>query len=511
MIARASSSQYRRTTKPPHQIARELAVDYLLTATVRWERRPGGESRVRVSPELVDAVSGVTRWQQPFDAPLTDVFRVQADVASRVAEALGVALGAVERQRLAEQPTSNLEAYAHYLRGRELASGENTPETLRRAAAEYRAAVQLDSTFAAAWAALAFTHAVLFRLGGSQAADTRLAREAVERAVALAPESPDTRLAAARYAGFLAGQGDTVVMRELRAGLEVAPNRTDLLALAGSIEVGLGHEAQGLGYLEHAVRLDPLSPDPLGALALIYLRLHRLSEAEATITRARALRPSSIALAYRHAYILAAKGDLDGIRRVLHAMEQKLGSRPVVAYVALREDLITLLDSAQLRLMLRLTPADLDNGRADWALALAEGHWLLGNMAAARAYGDTATAAYAAQERSVGAHMGEEDQALQYGLHALALAYAGRAADAAAGARRAVAAPGLMYGYVHKLVARTYLLTGYPEQALNHIELLIAAPSSSIARYTPAWLRIDPAFAPLRGDARFEQLARGPS
>jgi serine/threonine-protein kinase len=512
VIARASSSQYRRTTKLPHEIARELGVDYLLTATVRWERRPGGESRVLVRPELVDAVGGVTRWQQPFDAPLTDVFRVQADVASRVAEALGVALGAVERQRLAEQPTSNLEAYAHYLRGRELDSGDRTPEALRGAAAEYRAAVQLDSTFAAAWAELALAHAVLFRLGGLQAADTRLAREAVERAVMLAPESPDSRLAAAQYAGFLSGQGDTAALRELRAGLEVAPNRADLLALAGAIEVGLGRVEQGLSDLEHAARLDPRSPGGLDALAWAYLRLQRLPEAEATITRARALRPASIALGYRHAYILAAKGDLDGLRHVLHAMEQTLGSRPVVAYVALREDLITVLDSAQLKLMLTLTPADLDNGRADWALALAEGHWLLGNITAARAYGDTAAATYAAQERSVGVHLSQDDRAMYYSLRALALAYAGRAADAAAGARRAIAAsPGPGYGYVHKLAARTYLLTGYPEQALNHLELLIAAPSSSITRYTPAWLKIDPAFAPLRGDARFEQLARDPS
>jgi TolB-like protein/tRNA A-37 threonylcarbamoyl transferase component Bud32 len=512
VIARGSSSQYQRTTKPPHQIARELGVDYLLTATLRWERRAGDESRVRLSPELVDAASGVRRWQQNFDAPLTDIFRVEAEVANSVAEALGVALRSGERRRLTEQPTSNLEAYAHYLRGREMSSGEFATEALRGAAAEYSAAVHLDSTFAAAWAELSVAHAVLFRMGGVQAADTRVAREAVERAIMLSPESPDTRLAAAQYAGVLAGQGDTAALRELRAGLEVAPNRADLLARAGNIEVGLGRTEQGLRDLEHAARLDPRSPSGLAALAWVYLRLQRVPEAEAMITRARAVRPGTISLGYRHAYILAAKGDLDSLRRVLHTMEQMLGSRPVLAYVALREDLITVLDSAQLRLTLTLTPADLDNGRGDWALALAEGHWLLGNRSAAQAYGDTAAAAYATLERSVGAHMSQDDLALQYSLRALALAYAGRAADAAAGVRRAIAAsPGPMYGNVHRQAARTYLLTGYPEQALDHLELLITAPTSSLLRYTPAWLRIDPAFASLRGDARFEQLARGPS
>jgi TolB-like protein/tRNA A-37 threonylcarbamoyl transferase component Bud32 len=502
VIARASSSQYRRSAKPQRQIARELGVRYLLTGTVRWEKRPGTENRVRVSPELVDAASGTTRWQQPFDAPLTDVFRVQADIAERVAQALGVALGAGERQRLAEQPTTNLDAYAHYLKGRELTSGENTPGALRGAAAEYRSAVQLDPAFAKAWAALCAAHADLFRLGGLQVADTRIAREALERATALAPESPDTRLANARYADFVTGN-PTAALRELRAGLQVAPRRADLLARAGPLELNLGQVAQGLSDLEQAVRLDPLSPEALAGLAGAYLQLHRLPESEAAITRARALRPSSVALGYQHGFILAAKGDLAGVRRVLQAMEQVLGSRPVVAYVALRENLITLLDSAQLRQLLTLTPADLDYGRADWALALAEGHRLLGNMPKARAYGDTAAVAYAALQRSVGAHLSPDDQAMQYGLRALALAYAGQAVEAAAGVRDAIAASD--FWYVRHLAARTYLLSGEIEQAIGQLELLIH-PKRGPSYYTGAWLKIDPAFARLRGNSRFEQL-----
>src|SRR4051794_21812745 len=96
VIARASSNEYRHTTKAPQQIARELGADYLLTATVRWERHADGTSRVRVSPELVRVEPGAaptTKWQQPFDAALTDVFQVQADIASQVASALNVALG----------------------------------------------------------------------------------------------------------------------------------------------------------------------------------------------------------------------------------------------------------------------------------------------------------------------------------------------------------------------------------------------------------------------------------
>ncbi|HLN59346.1 MAG TPA: serine/threonine-protein kinase, partial [Thermoanaerobaculia bacterium] len=91
VIARASSTPYKKTSKTPKQIAGELNTSYLLTATVRWEKTGGG-SRVHVTPELVDATrpdAPTSKWQQPFDAALTDVFQVQSDIASRVAEALG--------------------------------------------------------------------------------------------------------------------------------------------------------------------------------------------------------------------------------------------------------------------------------------------------------------------------------------------------------------------------------------------------------------------------------------
>src|SRR6185369_17989020 len=108
--ARASSTPYRKTAKTPRQIAGELNTPYLLTATVRWEKA-GGASRVHVIPELVDVTrpdAPTSRWQQPFDAALTDVFQVQSDIATKVAQALGGALGATEQKGLADKPTQNL-------------------------------------------------------------------------------------------------------------------------------------------------------------------------------------------------------------------------------------------------------------------------------------------------------------------------------------------------------------------------------------------------------------------
>ena len=100
------------TPETPQEIGRELGVHYLLVGHVRWDRHSGssGQPRVRVDPDLVQ-VDGVrvptSRWQQSIDAPLVDVFKVQADIATAVAEQLRITLGAGDRATLAQRPTLN--------------------------------------------------------------------------------------------------------------------------------------------------------------------------------------------------------------------------------------------------------------------------------------------------------------------------------------------------------------------------------------------------------------------
>ena len=159
VTARTSSARYAGSDKGPEEIGRELGVEYLLSGTVRWDHE-GGESRVRVSPELVQASSGATRWQQSFDAPMTDVFRVQADVAERVARELGVALAAGDRRHLETRPTGDVDAYDLYLRGRH-AWHQRTAAGLDQARRLLEQAIAADPSFAPAHAALADVFTVL--------------------------------------------------------------------------------------------------------------------------------------------------------------------------------------------------------------------------------------------------------------------------------------------------------------------------------------------------------------
>ena len=167
VIAGGSSSEYKKSAKPLAQIARELGVGYLVVAKIRWARSASGASRVQVSPELVQIPAGgapTTRWQEPFDASLTDVFQVQADIAGRVVQSLGVVLADSTRQQLAERPTADLAAYDLYLRAEaaSLGSGRTFPAALRQGIALYEKAVARDPGFALAWARLSSAYTLLY-------------------------------------------------------------------------------------------------------------------------------------------------------------------------------------------------------------------------------------------------------------------------------------------------------------------------------------------------------------
>ncbi len=512
VIARTSSNEYRHTRKTAQQIARELGASYLLTATVQWEKVPEQVSRVRVTPELVEVGAGHaprTRWGQQFDASMTDVFQVQTDIATQVVRALDVALSDSNRRQLAIRPTHNLDAYDSFLRGREKGpySGHITPTAMRAAEAEFQRAVRLDSTFAAAWAGLAMTHIALYRLGGIQMADAEAARAEVERAVALAPDLPEVRAATGLYQQVVLGNVRRA-LEEYDAGLRMSPSSSDLLGLAADADFTLGHQSAAIERVETAVRLDPRSTRLAITLARTYLETRRYSDAQRALDRARELLPASILTPYTQALLFVSTGDLRKAREALRLAYTESDSTTVVAYVAIREELIWLLQDAEQRLLLRLTPAALDSGRADWALALAQTYWFRGNRDRARAYGDTAAVAFAALIRE-GTNVADRAQAVA--LLGLALAHSGRMHEAKLRGREALAiaqgttAPPWQQSYIQLQVARIKLLAGEPEGAIDHLEL--ALKNSGLI--SPGWLKVDTRFASLRGSPRFERLVNG--
>jgi hypothetical protein len=218
VIARGSSTPYRKTRKTPSQIAQELGVGYILTATVRREKS-GGSGRVHVTPEFVEvkkAGAPTAKWQHGFDAALTDVFAVQSVIASRVAEALGVALGAGEEKRLSEKPTQNLAASNAYLKGEEIwnGMGDDAP-SIRKALALYDQAVALDPAFLQAWARVSWASSILYANSTPTPELAERARSAAEKAIALAPNRPEGYLAFGHY--------ERLVSKDFNRALEQYP------------------------------------------------------------------------------------------------------------------------------------------------------------------------------------------------------------------------------------------------------------------------------------------------
>jgi serine/threonine-protein kinase len=504
VTASNSSSQYKRPTKSPQQIARELGVDYLLVGKVRWEKRPDGTSRVQVSPELIQASTAAAKWQQPFDATITDVFQVQAEIAGRVAQALDLALGASERQTLAQKPTGDLAAYDAYLRGEKISGGMSSgdPATLRRAVAYYEQAVSADSGFALAWAQLSRAHSNIYGNGVPAPEEAAEARRAADRALELAPSRPEGRLALAEYYRQVERNNERM-LEQATLGQRTTPGNADFIVMAALAEQNLGRWSQALEHLRQARRLDPRSPQTARRLGTCLFFLRRYPEALEAYDYALSLAPTNITVLEFKAMVPLAQGDLAGARAVLRSAPE-IEPAALVAYVATYYDLFWVLDEEQRALLQRLGPGPFDDDRGAWGLALAGAYGLRGDRARARAYADSARLAIEANLRDT-----PREPSLHAGL-GTALAYLGRKSEAIREGEQAVALTpiatnGFSGPYFQHQLARSYILLGEPEKALDQLEPLLKVPYY----LSPAWLRIDPTFDPLRKHPRFQKLVEG--
>ena len=502
VIARASSNQYRASTKTPQQIGAELGVQYLLTATVRWEKNgAGGVSRVQVRPELVAVRNAESKWQEPFDAALTDVFQVQADIAGRVANKLDVALGDSAKRGLAAAPTTNLAAYDAYLKAQAATAGgtQSNTASLIRAVELLERAVALDSTFASAWTALAGARSLLYQVGASTPEAAAQAKAATERASALAPGRTDEVLARAAYYRYVAGDYPRAVTL-YEAGLRVAPNDAPLLTAAASAEKELGRWELGLDFLRRARAVDPRSPATAAVLASTLLGLRRIPEARVIADSALSLAPSSLNVIETRAKVSLADGDLAGARAVLRSAPASVDRTALFAEISYHALSWTLDDAAQ-RVLLSATPSAFGEDRSMWGIALASTYALRGNRLAARSYADSSRLALIPQMPAA------PNDAGNHIVMGLALAYGGHGAEAMAEGERAthllpVNGNATRGYYFEELLAQIYTMAGEREKALNSLERLLRLPGY----VTPAWLRINPNYAPLRGNPRFERM-----
>jgi serine/threonine-protein kinase len=323
VVSRTSAKRFTdRATSIP-EIGEALNADYILEGTVRTDHSEGGAGMARVTTQLIRVADDVHVWQHRFDASLVpgDIFRVQADIASRVAAALNLTLGEPERRRIARVATRDSSAYRLYQLGRFHWEKRDAPSLLR--ARDYFAeAVARDSDFAEAHAGFADAtnaYVLLFEAGPDRTVAAS-AISAARQAIAL-----DSTLAAAHAAlGFALmffdwnwAEADSALARAIALDPEYGPARywyTQLLWLRG-------RPSDALEQARQAIAVDPLSAVAHLAYARSFRLLGRTEEWVAALMRATELQPNLwvpyVDLAEYHAEKGEPERSADAVRQFL--------------------------------------------------------------------------------------------------------------------------------------------------------------------------------------------------
>ena len=304
VISRTSVRRF--ASSPPasmRAVREQLGADVVVEGSVQVH-----EGRCRITVQLIDARRDEHLWAETYDRALTDVFEVQSDVALRIARALQAELSPREHARLRRPAATTPRAWQLYLKGRELWSRRNARDT-ERAAALFERTLEIDDGFAPAWAGLADVRMARALFGSASLAEARRgAHEAIERALAIDPESGEARATLGLILTFFdrdrAGAG-----REYRRAVELSPGYASAHCWYGNWLCLYERRDDGLAELATAVDLDPLSPVVSDSLALALLHVGRQANAESQFRQTLELDPGFWRARFGLAVSLGMRGD----------------------------------------------------------------------------------------------------------------------------------------------------------------------------------------------------------
>ncbi len=294
--ARTSAFYFKGKEVPVPEIAKQLGVAYVVEGSVR----KSGD-KVRITAQLIKAADGFHVWSDTFTRDLKDIFAVQDEIAGLIAKNLELKMGIT-----AARPTVDLEAYQEYLAGRALFAKAGNGD-LREAIGHFEKAVSIDPKFTAAWVQLASTHTQLGRWGGAPTLQSwSAARTAIDRALALEPDSPDALLAL----GWILRTSDwnwRGAEQAYRRALQLRPDHPDTLSAAAVLLFNLGRKEEALRLGRQAVQLDPLNAATQLDLSLIFYFSEQWTEQEKLTRRAIQLAPAGVSYHGLLAYSLAGQ------------------------------------------------------------------------------------------------------------------------------------------------------------------------------------------------------------
>jgi TolB-like protein/Tfp pilus assembly protein PilF len=321
VISRTSTAKYQSKPDNLKTVANELGVTTLLEGAVQ---KSGDQ--VRINVQLIDARTDSHLWAKTYDRDFKDVFAVQSEVAQEITDRLRATLSHSESHALSSVPTQDPQAYDLFLRGEyQLRAAEAVPrtETYAQAEAFYRQAVARDPKFAQAYAALAYcslsSHWFRSRRTPAQLAEIN---SLIDRALELAPDSPEAHLSRAMFYYWGHRQYEPA-LAELQQTLNLQPNNAKARQYRAWIFRRQAKWEQSLSEAELAQELDPRDANIPANIALGYVSLREWNEAELYASRALAIEPDNFtAIAAQVSARLNGSGDVEGARQAIDSAHE---------------------------------------------------------------------------------------------------------------------------------------------------------------------------------------------
>jgi TolB-like protein/Flp pilus assembly protein TadD len=307
VISRSSTQKYKSSPDNLREVGNQLGVAHLLEGSVQKIA-----NAVHINVQLIRAATDEHVWAESYNRKLDDVFGVEGEVASAIADQLNAKLSGTEQKAVTEKPTQNTAAYDAYLRGLAIEHTQYGYEAYQQAARDYMEAVQLDPNFAFAWARLAVLRSFLFFNAVDQNTNTAGAvKEAADRAVALAPEAGESWIAQGAYRYRVLRDFEGAVNAYKQAQIRL-PNNSYLLQNLAFVQRRLGRWQEAEATFKKALELDPRDFQLLGSLGgEFYAYLRRFDDARAAIDRALEISPDSGSVRASKAVSFQNEGRLD--------------------------------------------------------------------------------------------------------------------------------------------------------------------------------------------------------
>jgi TolB-like protein/Flp pilus assembly protein TadD/tRNA A-37 threonylcarbamoyl transferase component Bud32 len=499
VISRTSVMQYKEGVRNLREIAEALGVSSIVEGSVQR-----AENRVRVEARLIDARNDRQIWGDRYDRDVTDVFGIQTAVAEEIARTLQARISPSQKAQIERKPTQKAEAYDLYLRALEYANRPGPqPDNLEIAERLYRQAIQADPSFALARARLAYVRlATYWGVAGALDSVVEEAKQEAELSLRLQPDLPEGHLALGYYHYW----GRLDYDRALKE-FEVARSGVPAEAVNA---IGFALRRQGrfdeaIRYQQEAVHLDPGSPHTREQLAESFIHTRRYEDGDRLLDQVLTIAPDFTAALMEKAFVQEAwKGETSLAKKVIREARGRLDPQ---GRVGAQDWIISLLSHNPREALPFLDSLDSDSikgseGVLPKAFLYAVAHEALGNADQARKGWETALPLLAAEVEK------NPSRPFQRSLLAHSYAGLGRKEDALREVNRAVEILPISKDHgrgtsieIERAVVEARV--GQTEAAIEHIRYLLSIP----CLLSPGLLRVDPRWAPLRGDLRFRQLA----